>query len=347
MNQIQSSIKGVSIPDQQPVQQGLYDSRFEHDACGTGFVAHVKGEQSHQIVRQALTALQNMSHRGAAGSEPNTGDGAGILLQVPHVFLTRVCHDLGSSFQSRGSMGWGWFSCLLILTSAESAKKGSPALLTGEGQSVLGWRTVPTDNRSLGAAAMASQPFIRQVFIQRSADIKDDMAFERKLFVIRKLAEKSIRFSGQDEGCDSFYMASLSYKTIVYKGMLLAEQVDQFYPDLSEPDFVSALALIHSRFSTNTFPSWERAHPNRYINHNGEINTIRGNVNWMLARETTLQSDLFGEDLQRILPVIDPDGSDSAMFDNALEFLTLAGRPLPLVMMMMIPEPWSKHTDHE
>ena len=344
MNQIPSSIEGVSTSKQQPIQQGLYDSRFEHDACGTGFVAHVKGERSHQIVRQALTALQNMSHRGAAGSEPNTGDGAGILTQVPHVFLARVCHELGFQLPEPGYYGVGMVFLPADPEKRRVCEESFAAIVTGEGQSILGWRTVPTDNRSLGNAAVASQPFIRQVFIQRSADIKDDMAFERKLFVIRKLAEKSIRFSGRLEGCDSFYLASLSYKTIVYKGMLLAEQVDQFYPDLSEEDFVSALALIHSRFSTNTFPSWERAHPNRYINHNGEINTIRGNVNWMLARETTLQSDLFGEDLQRILPVIDPDGSDSAMFDNALEFLTLAGRPLPLVMMMMIPEPWSKHT---
>ncbi|MFN2138855.1 MAG: glutamate synthase large subunit, partial [Candidatus Promineifilaceae bacterium] len=209
---------------------------------------------------------------------------------------------------------------------------------------VLGWRTVPTDNSSLGATAVASQPFIRQVFIQRGDDISDDMAFERKLYVIRKLAENEIRYNQGEDGCSTFYVASLSYKTLVYKGMLLADQINQFYPDLSDPDFKTAIALLHSRFSTNTFPSWERAHPNRYINHNGEINTIRGNKNWMLARQATLQSELFGDDLQRILPVIHDDGSDSADFDNALEFLTLAGRPLPLVVMMMIPEPWSRHT---
>ncbi len=343
MNQIPSSANKVTIVHRQPIQQGLYDWRFEHDACGTGFVAHVKGERSHRIVRQALTALQNMSHRGAAGSEPNTGDGAGILLQIPHDFLSRVCQDTGFNLPDLGQYGAGMIFLPSDPDQRQICEGKFEEIVAAEGQAVIGWRTVPTDNRSLGATAQASQPFIRQVFIKRSRDIEDEMAFERKLFVIRKLAEKSIRFSDIQSGCTSFYVASLSYKTIVYKGMLLAEQVDQFYPDLSETDLVSAIALIHSRFSTNTFPSWERAHPNRYINHNGEINTIRGNVNWMLARETTLKSDLFGEDLQRILPIIDPDGSDSAMFDNALEFLTLAGRPLPLVMMMMIPEPWSKH----
>ena len=217
-------------------------------------------------------------------------------------------------------------------------------IVATEGQTLLGWRTVPTDNSSLGATAVNSQPFMRQVFIGRSEDLVDEMAFERKLYVIRKLAEKAIRYNQDADGCSSFYVASLSYKTIVYKGMLLADQLERFYPDLSDPDLTTAIALLHSRFSTNTFPSWERAHPNRYINHNGEINTIRGNKNWMLAREATLQSDLFGEDLQRILPVIHDDGSDSSDFDNALEFLTLAGRPLPLVVMMMIPEPWSRHT---
>ncbi|UCC53925.1 MAG: glutamate synthase subunit alpha, partial [Anaerolineaceae bacterium] len=293
-----------------PKKQGLYDPVFEHDACGTGFIAHVKGKRSHQIVRQALTALENMSHRGASGSEPNTGDGAGILLQVPHAFLAKVCAEKGFQLPKPGLYGVGMVFLPPDLEQRQVCEQRFEEIIAEEGQRVLGWRTVPTDNRSLGATAIASQPFIRQVFIQRSDDITDDMAFERKLFVIRKLAEKSIRFGNQNHRCDSFYVASLSYKTIVYKGMLLAEQVDPFYPDLSDADVTSAIALIHSRFSTNTFPSWERAHPNRYINHNGEINTIRGNVNWMLARETTLESDLFGDDLQRILPVLDPDGSD-------------------------------------
>ncbi|MFN2170835.1 MAG: glutamate synthase large subunit [Candidatus Promineifilaceae bacterium] len=335
-----------------PERQGLYDSRFEHDACGTGFVADMQGRRSHLIVRHALTALENMNHRGAAGAEPNTGDGAGILVQTPHEFLTKMCAAggpslnpaAGFSLPAPGRYGVG----MVFLPQDEADRRRCEdrfaQIVTEEGQTLLGWRTVPTDNSSLGATAVASQPFIRQVFIQRSAEIPDDMAFERKLYVIRKLAEKEIRYNQEEDGCRNFYVASLSYKTLVYKGMLLADQIDQFYPDLSDPDFKSAIALLHSRFSTNTFPSWERAHPNRYINHNGEINTIRGNKNWMLARQATLQSDLFGDDLQRMLPVIHDDGSDSADFDNALEFLTLAGRPLPLVIMMMIPEPWSRHT---
>lgn len=326
-----------------PARKGLYDARFEHDACGTGFVAHVKGHRSHKIVQQALTALRNMSHRGAAGSESNTGDGAGILLQIPHAFLRRVCQDDGIILPEPSSYGVGMVFLPFDSEQREECERKFAEIISAEGQTVLGWRTVPTDNRSLGMTAKSAQPFIRQVFIQRSQDIRNKLDFERKLFVIRKLAEKSIRFCDQIPGGDAFYIASLSHKTIVYKGMLLAEQVEEFYPDLSQPDVESSIVLLHSRFSTNTFPSWERAHPNRYMNHNGEINTIRGNVNWMLARESSLQSELFGEDLQRILPVIDPDGSDSAMFDNALEFLTLAGRPLPLVIMMMIPEPWSKH----
>ncbi len=327
-----------------PYKQGLYDPRFEHDACGTGFIADMKGRRSHAIVRHALTALENMNHRGAAGSEPNTGDGAGILIQVPHAFLAKVCSAENILLPEPGHYGVG----MLFLPQDEQHRRQCEdrfaEIVAEEGQSLLGWRTVPIDNRSLGATAVASQPFIRQVFIRRGADLADEATFERKLYVIRKLAEKAIRYNGELAGCNGFYIASLSHKTIVYKGMLLANQVDQFYPDLSDSDITTAIALLHSRFSTNTFPSWERAHPNRYINHNGEINTIRGNVNWMLAREATLKSDLFGGDLRRILPIINEDGSDSAMFDNALEFLTLAGRPLPLVVMMMIPEPWSRHT---
>lgn len=342
IQKLQSKQEG-NLLQRQPGPQGLYDPRFEHDACGTGFVAHMKGQKSHEIVQQALTALENMNHRGAAGSEPNTGDGAGILFQVPHQFLSLVCQELNITLPEPGQYGVGMVFLPPDVEQRRICEQHFTDIVTSEGQTVLGWRTVPTDNRSLGATAVASQPEIRQVFIGRGDNISDVMAFERKLYVIRKLAENAIRSSSEIQGSHYFYVASLSYKTIVYKGMLLAEQVSQFYPDLSRPDLTSSIALIHSRFSTNTFPSWERAHPNRYINHNGEINTIRGNVNWMLAREATLKSELFGDDLQRILPVIDAEGSDSAMFDNALEFLTLAGRPLPLVMMMMIPEPWSKH----
>ncbi|MFN2125469.1 MAG: glutamate synthase subunit alpha, partial [Candidatus Promineifilaceae bacterium] len=234
-----------------PERQGLYDSRFEHDACGTGFVADMQGRRSHLIVRHALTALENMNHRGAAGAEPNTGDGAGILVQTPHEFLTKMCAAggpslnpaAGFSLPAPGRYGVG----MVFLPQDEADRRRCEdrfaQIVTEEGQTLLGWRTVPTDNSSLGATAVASQPFIRQVFIQRSAEIPDDMAFERKLYVIRKLAEKEIRYNQEEDGCRNFYVASLSYKTLVYKGMLLADQIDQFYPDLSDPDFKSAIAL--------------------------------------------------------------------------------------------------------
>ena len=280
-----------------PAKQGLYDPRFEHDACGTGFIADLKGRRSHTIVRQALTALENMSHRGAAGSEPNTGDGAGILLQVPHAFLRKVCAAEGLMLPEPGQYGVGMVFLPQDAAKRQRCEARFAEIVAEEGQQFLGWRTVPTENASLGATAVASQPLIRQAFIQRSPDLADDMAFERKLYVIRKLIEKETRYNNEFADCSTLYIASLSYKTIVYKGMLLAKQVDAFYPDLSDPDLTSAIALLHSRFSTNTFPSWERAHPYRYINHNGEINTIRGNVNWMQAREASLQSELFGDDL--------------------------------------------------
>ena len=208
---------------------------------------------------------------------------------------------------------------------------------------MLGWRTIPTSNVTLGATALASEPLMRQVFLARNPKLADDAAFERKLYVIRKRAENAIRYSGKVAGGEFFYVSSLSYKTVVYKGMLLTEQLSQYYPDLSHPAMESALALVHSRFSTNTFPSWNRAHPYRYLAHNGEINTLRGNINWMHARQAMFESDLFGDDLKKVLPVICTDGSDSAMFDNCLELLVLAGRSLPHAMMMMIPEPWTRH----
>src|SRR5437016_13538197 len=216
-------------------------------------------------------------------------------------------------------------------------------IVAEEGQRLLGWRTIPTSNVTLGATARASEPLMRQVFIGRNPKLTDDLAFERKLYVIRKRAENAIRHSGKVEGGDFFYVSSLSYKTVVYKGMLLTAQLGQYYPDLSHPAMESALALVHSRFSTNTFPSWNRAHPYRYLAHNGEINTLRGNINWMHARQSMFESDWFGDALKKILPVTCTDGSDSAMFDNCLELLVLAGRPLPHSVMMMIPEPWTKH----
>ncbi len=325
-----------------PLKQGLYDPQFEHDACGVGFVVNIKGHKSHQIVQQGLTILRNLTHRGACGAEPNTGDGAGILLQTPHAFLRQVCAELNITLPAPGEYGVGMIFAPVDEAARRACEQRFDQIVAEEGQQVLGWRTVPTDNRSLGQTALLGEPVMRQVFIQRSDALKDDMAFERKLYVIRKRAEKEIRYSGFPGGA-SFYISSLSYKTIIYKGMLMSEQVEAYYPDLIDPTMETALAVVHSRFSTNTFPSWDRAHPYRYLIHNGEINTLRGNVNWLYAQQTRFQSKLFGDDLPKILPVINPDGSDSAMFDNCLEFLVLAGRSLPHAVMLMIPEPWSKH----
>jgi glutamate synthase domain-containing protein 2/glutamate synthase domain-containing protein 1/glutamate synthase domain-containing protein 3 len=336
-------------PDQYPIlglppKQGLYDPQYEHDACGVGFVVNIKGKKSHEIVEQALTVLQNLDHRGARGSENNTGDGAGILMQLPHKFFQRVCAEAGITLPAPGDYGVAMVFCPPDENDCRQCSERFEQLVIEEGQHFLGWRDVPTANSTLGQTARSAEPRVRQAFIGRNpATVNGDpLAFERKLYIIRKRAEHSIRYANTYPG-DRFYIPSLSSRTIVYKGMLLPEQVPAFYADLSEPDVESALAVVHSRFSTNTFPSWERAHPYRYLIHNGEINTLRGNVNWMHARQSTLESELFGDDLAKVMPIINPDGSDSAMFDEALEFLSLAGRSLPHVMMMMIPEPWSGH----
>ena len=273
-----------------PPKQGLYDPGFEHDACGIGFAVHIKGRGSHEIVRQALNILLNLTHRGGCGSEPNTGDGAGILMQIPHGFLRKACAERDLHLPSPGHYAVGMIFLPVDREERDKCERAFGRIVREEGQSILGWRTVPTDDRSLGATARAGMPLIRQVFIGRSPDPGSDLDFERKLYVIRKRAEKAI---GGRQGGGSFYVASLSAKTIVYKGMLTAEQVGEFYTDLADPAVETALALVHSRYSTNTFPSWERAHPYRYIIHNGEINTLRGNVNWMHARQSTFQSELF------------------------------------------------------
>jgi glutamate synthase domain-containing protein 2/glutamate synthase domain-containing protein 1/glutamate synthase domain-containing protein 3 len=325
-----------------PEKQGLYDPQFEHDACGIGFVVNIKGNKSHGIIRQGLTVLLNLDHRGARGAEPNTGDGAGILMQIPHQFFKNAGLDLGITLPDPGEYAVGMIFLPQDPGHRLECEKILARLIRDEGQTLLGWRTVPTRDASLGSSAKACMPFIRQVFIGRNPEIRDHLAFERKLYLIRKQAERAIRYSGM-KGWDSFYVASLSPETIVYKGMLIPEQLEEFFPDLSDTSVESALALVHSRFSTNTFPSWERAHPNRYLIHNGEINTLRGNINWMHARESMFQSEIFGEDISKVMPVISPDGSDSSMFDECLEFIRLAGRSLPHAMMMMIPEPWSKH----
>jgi len=325
-----------------PEKQGLYDPRFEHDSCGAGFVVNIKGKPSHEIVEQAITVLRNMAHRGATGWEANTGDGAGILIQVPHEFLVKEVIKTGIHLPGPKNYGVGMVFLPTDAGLRADFENRFEAIIAAEGQTVLGWRDVPTNDAEIGQKAKDSQPVIRQVFIERNPQIKEDLAFERKLYIIRRLAEKAIRYGGLESG-EKFYVCSLSYKTLIYKGMLMPEQVGGYFPDLSDPTFESAMGMVHSRFSTNTFPSWDRAHPYRYIIHNGEINTLRGNINWLYAEQTRFQSALFGHDLKKILPVINTDGSDSGMFDNCLELLVLAGRSLPHAMMMMVPEPWAKH----
>ena len=327
-------------PNGLPPKQGLYDPQFEHAACGVGFVVNMKGRKSHEIVQQALTILLNLDHRGAVGAETNTGDGAGILMQMPHKFLQKATQACGITLPAAGQYGAG-----VVFASPDAAvcardEATFAKIVAEEGQTLLGWRVMPTDNSTLGASAKASEPCVKQVFIGRSAACANDLAFERKLYVIRQRALNEIRTAG---GNSHWYIASLSCRTMIYKGMLMPVQVSEYFLDLADPDVESALALVHSRFSTNTFPSWERSHPYRYIAHNGEINTLRGNINWMHARQSLFESELFGGDMKKVLPIIDANGSDSAMFDNCLELLVLAGRSLPHAVMMMIPEPWTAH----
>ncbi|HWY29220.1 MAG TPA: glutamate synthase large subunit, partial [Candidatus Acidoferrum sp.] len=326
-----------------PLKQGLYDPQFEHDACGLGFVVNMKGKKSHQLVSDALQILVNLDHRGAVGSEANTGDGAGILIQVPHDFLSAEAVRLGFQLPAVGHYGVGQLFLPKNPADRAAVKNELSKIITDEGQAILGWRDVPVNNSSLGKTAVAAEPFMAQVFVGRHAALKDEAAFERKLYIIRKMAEQKIRYGNTIPGGKFFYVASLSARTLTYKGMLMSEQVEKYYEDLRNPAVTTALALVHSRFSTNTFPSWDRAHPNRCIAHNGEINTLRGNVNWMKARQGLFTSALFGEEIKKILPIINTDGSDSAQFDNCVELLTLAGRELPHAMMMMIPEPWENH----
>ena len=326
-----------------PPKQGLYDPRHERDACGIGFVVNIHGVKSHQLVCQALSALNCLSHRGAMGCEANTGDGAGILLQVPHKFLRKACEEIGIELNDPGSFGVGMVFLPPDRNERRRCEEVFEGIVEAEGQTLLGWRDVPKGDADLGATAKSCEPFIRQIFIGRSPDLQDEMAFERKLYVIRKRAENAIRYEDDLPGGGFFYVPSLSYRTIIYKGMLTSQQVGEFYADLKDPLMETGLALIHSRFSTNTFPSWELSHPYRYMIHNGEINTLRGNTNWMYTRQAMLSSDLFGSDIEKLFPIIHEDGSDSAKFDNCLEFLSLGGRSLPHAVMMMIPEPWENH----
>ena len=326
--------------------QGLYDPSQEHDSCGVGFVVDIKGRRSHRIVEQALEVVINLLHRGACGCETNTGDGAGVLLQLPHRFLRREAGRLGIELPDPGAYGAGMVFLPRDAGQRAEVEKLFERIAAEEGQQVLGWRTVPTDDSALGQTARSGEPVIRQILIGRGAALADHAdahaRFERKLYVIRKRVARAVEQCALPER-HLFYVASLSSNTIVYKGMLIADQVEGMFPDLADPDVESALALVHQRFSTNTFPSWPLAHPYRYIAHNGEINTLRGNINWMRAREALCRSDLFGDDLGKLFPLIREGQSDTATFDNVLEFLVLTGRPLAHAVLMMIPEPWCNH----
>ena len=327
-----------------PTAQGLYDPRLEHDACGIGFVANIKGEPSHKIIEQGVEVLVNLTHRGACGCDPETGDGAGLLLQIPDGFFRRQVAAEGFSLPTAGTYGVGMVFVAPNEAQSRAARLMVEEVAGDEGLRVIGWRRVPTNASAVGWLARESEPHIYQVFLEQAEGgrLHGD-AWERKLFVLRKCTERAAR----QREIDRYYPVSMSSRTICYKGLLLAPQIFNYYPDLGDSDFQSAVALIHQRFSTNTFPTWERAQPFRYLAHNGEINTVRGNANWMRAREATLRSELFGADAQKIKPIIDASGSDSTQIDNALELLIQSGRSIAHSFMMLIPEAWSSHEHME
>lgn len=325
--------------------QGLYHPDFEHDACGTGFTAHIKGRKSHQIIRDALTMLENMEHRGACGCEQNTGDGAGILIQLPHEFLYDECLKIGISLPEFGKYGVGMVFFPKELRWREECREILNRAAEKLGLEILGYRKVPVRPDGIGESALSVEPEIEQVFIACPYDITDNDSFERKLFVLRNYVSKTVRNTVPKEKA-LFYIPSLSTKTIVYKGQLTTYQVRHYYADLSDEKMVSAFALIHSRFATNTFPSWRLAHPYRYIAHNGEINTLKGNLNWLRAGEKDFVSRFFSqEEMDMLLPIVEEGQSDSASLDNVVELLMLTGRSLPHVMMMLIPEAWDGNDD--
>ncbi|MFN5453729.1 glutamate synthase large subunit [Bradyrhizobium sp.] len=323
-----------------PDAEGLYDPSQEKDSCGVGFIANIKGQKSHQIVADALSILCNLEHRGAVGAAPRFGDGAGILVQIPHAFFARKAKELGFTLPAPGEYAIG----ALFMPRDEAWRNVIKSIIADqieeEGLVLLGWRDVPTDNSSLGVTVKPTEPRSMQVFIGRNGAAKTEDEFERKLYILRKSISQAI-YQRRDRGMSGYYPCSMSCRTVIYKGMFLADQLGKYYADLHEPDFESALALVHQRFSTNTFPTWSLAHPYRMIAHNGEINTLRGNVNWMAARQASVSSELFGKDISRLWPISYEGQSDTACFDNALEFLVQGGYSLPHAVMMMIPEAWA------
>ncbi|MBN3039093.1 MAG: glutamate synthase large subunit [Candidatus Omnitrophica bacterium] len=322
-----------------PLKQGLYDPRFEHDNCGVGFVCNIKGKKSYDIVKKGIEVLRRLSHRGAVGADPLTGDGAGILIQMPHKFLFKECKKAHIDLPALGSYGTG----LVFLPQDENERKTCldifQKVITQEGQQLLGWREVPIESSVIGDGARQTMPYISQVFIKRDKELKDELAFERKLYIIRKQLEAEVRASSIEQK-SFFYITNLSGRTLSYKGLLMPSQLQDFFLDLKDTSIESSLCLVHSRYSTNTFPTWDLAQPFRFLAHNGEINTLRGNINWVRARERLLTTELFGTDIEKLKPVIVEGGSDSAAIDNIFELLVLSGRSLEHAMTMLIPAAW-------
>src|ERR1700719_68720 len=323
-----------------PAAEGLYDPALEKDSCGVGFIANIKGKKSHQIVSDALSILCNLEHRGAVGADPRFGDGAGILVQIPHAFFKRKAAEIGFELPEAGEYAIG----ALFMPRETAWRKVIQSIIAdqikAEGLMLLGWRDVPTDNSSLGVTVKPTEPTHMQVFIGRNNAAKTEDEFERRLYILRKSISQAI-YQRRDRGLAGYYPVSMSCRTVIYKGMFLADQLASYYQDLHDPDFESALALVHQRFSTNTSPTWSLAHPYRMVAHNGEINTLRGNVNWMAARQASVSSHLFGDDINKLWPISYEGQSDTACFDNALEFLVQGGYGLAHAMMMMIPEAWA------
>ncbi len=329
-----------------PQPQGLYDPRFEHDSCGVGFVCQIKGKKSHDIIEKGIQALEHLSHRGAVGADPKTGDGAGVLIQIPHEFLKKECAKINIHLPEKGSYGVGLVFLPTDSSEREFCQDNFQRIIKEVGLSLLGWRDVPLNNSIIGATARESEPVIKHIFIAPSKNISDELYLERKLYIIRKEIENFIRISKIKQK-SFFYVTNLSCRTLIYKGLLMSAQLREFFLDLKDESMISSFALIHARYSTNTFPTWDLAQPFRFLSHNGEINTLRGNISWMQARQGLFKSELFGKDIKKIFPVIVPGGSDSAAIDNVLEMLVLNGRSLPEAMMILIPEAWqeNKHID--
>ena len=321
-------------------QFGLFDPAQEKDSCGVGFIADIKGRKSHQIVEDGLTILVNLEHRGAVGADPRAGDGAGILVQTPHKFFAKKAAELGFKLPPPGHYAVG---ALFLPHDAEWRREimdTYAAAAALEGMTLLGWRDVPTDNSTLGESVKPTEPVNKQVFIARGSKIGSEDEFERRLYILRKTISQKL-YAAHERRTSHYYPVSISCRTVIYKGMFLADQLGAYYPDLHDPDFESAIALVHQRFSTNTFPAWSLAHPYRMVAHNGEINTLRGNNNWMAARQASVSSPKFGDDIKKLWPISYEGQSDTACFDNALEFLTMGGYSLAHAMMMLIPEAWA------